>query len=159
MELYFPGEGRLEYAWVTPRLAVGPAIFTPENMMRLAAKGVTHVLNLETEFDDSKITGTTGIVAHWLPQPDDLRPKPPQWFEQGVGFVEEALSRDGSRVYIHCLAGIQRGPMMMLAYLCTTGMEMNDAIHLVASARPEANFPLVYLRSIQLFLRERKSPG
>ncbi len=155
MELYFPGEGRLEYAWVTPRLAVGPAIVTVENMMRLAAGGVTHVLNVETEFDDSRITGNTGITVRWLPQPDDLRPKPPEWFEQGVGFVEEALSREGSRVYVHCLAGIQRSPMMLLAYLCATGMELDKAMDAIMSARPEANFPLAYLHSVKQFLRGR----
>jgi len=158
MELYFPGEGRLEYAWVTPRLAVGPAIVTVENMLRLSAGGVTHVLSLETDFDDSTIAGNTGISVRWLPQPDDLRPKPLEWFSQGVGFVEEALEADGSRVYVHCLAGIQRSPMMLLAYLCAAGMEMNKAIDLIMSARPEANFPLVYIQSVQQFLRERKPP-
>src|SRR5258706_7043279 len=134
MELYFPGEERLEYAWVTPRLAVGTAIASLENMLRLAATDVTHVLSLETEFDDPKITGNTGIIVRWLPQPDDLRPKPPEWFAQGVSFLEEALSRNESKVYVHCLAGIQRSPLMILAYLCATGMEMSKAMDLVTSA-------------------------
>src|SRR5947209_12370731 len=96
----------LQYAWVTPRLAVGSAIFSDENMKRLAAEGVTHVLCLESDFNDQSIAGATGITVCWLPQPDDLRPKPPQWFEQGVKFIEEALRRDGTKVYVHCLGGI-----------------------------------------------------
>ena len=156
MELYFPGEAHLEYAWVTPRLAVGPAIMTPENMRRLAAAGVTHVLGLESDFDDNTITGNTGMIVRWLPQLDDLRPKPPEWFEQGVSFVEEALHREGSRVYVHCLAGIQRGPMMVLACLGATGMELVEAMNLIKSVRPGVNFPLPYVLSVQQFLKARK---
>lgn len=156
MELYFPGEGRLEYAWVTSRLAVGSAIMTLHNMRRLASMGVTHVLNVETDFDDSTITGLTGINVLWLPQPDDMRRKPPEWFEQGVSFVEEALTSEESRVYVHCLAGIQRSPMMVLAYLGATGMELGEAVDLIKSVRPAASFPAPYLSSVQEFLKARK---
>lgn len=146
----------MEYAWVTSRLAVGTAITTANNMRQLAAQGVTHVLNVETDFDDSTITGATGITVRWLPQPDDLRRKPPEWFEQGVSFLEEALNSEESKVYVHCLAGIQRSPMMVLAYLGATGMEVVEAVELIKSVRPVVNFPAPYLASVQQFLRERK---
>jgi len=156
MELYFPGEERMEYSWVTPRLAVGRTIASVKNMWRLAADRVTHVLSLETEFDDSQITDQTGITVCWLPQPDDLQRKPPEWFEQGVSFLDEALSLEGTRAYVHCLAGIQRSPMMVLAYLTASGMELGEAIALIQRARPVAQFPTPYLLSVQQFLRERK---
>lgn len=156
MELYFPGEERLEYDWITPRLAVGTAIVNVKNMWRLAADRVTHILSLETEFDDSRIIDQTGITVCWLPQPDDLRHKPPEWFEQGVSFLDEALSREGTRAYVHCLAGIQRSPMMALAYLGATGMELVEAVELIKSVRPVVNFPAPYIASVQQFIRERK---
>jgi len=156
MELYFPDDVRLDYAWVTPRLAVGTTIASTRNMWRLAADRVTHVLGLESDFDDNTIAANTGIIVRWLPQPDDLRPKPPEWFEQGVSFVEDALRKEGSRVYVHCLAGIQRSPLMVLACLGATDMELVEAMNTIKSVRPGVNFPMPYVLSVQQFLKDRK---
>lgn len=144
------------YTWVTPRLALGRTIADVKNMWRLAADRVTHVLDLENDFNDSAIVGETGIIVCWLPQPDDLRSKPPEWFDRGVSFLHQALSLEGTRAYIHCVGGIQRSPMMLLAYLASTGMDLDDAMALIQRARPEASFPRPYLTSVQQFLRDRK---
>lgn len=146
-------ENPLDYDWVTPRVAVGTAITNEGNMGLLAADGVTHVLDLEHDFNDKAIVGGTGIVVRWLPQPDDFRPKPPEWFEQGVDFISQALSREDTRVYVHCLAGIQRSPTMLMAYFLAQGMSLDEAIGLIRAARPVVQLPGPYLRSVQNFLQ------
>ena len=155
MDLFIPDP--LDYAWVTPRLAVGTAISSDENMQQLAADGVTHVLGLEHDFNDHTIVGDTPITVCWLPQPDDFRPKPPEWFEQGVTFIKEALSKDGTRVYVHCLAGIQRSPTMVMAFLGAEGMPLDKAVSLIRGVRPVAQLPGPYFQSVERFLQQRSA--
>src|SRR3954462_10009239 len=58
--------------WITGRIAIGGLIGTVENMELLCAAGVTHVLNLQAEFDDRTIRGKTGIDVTWVPIPNEL---------------------------------------------------------------------------------------
>ncbi len=51
-----------------------------------------------------------------------------------------ALLSNGHRAYVHCTAGINRGPLVVLAYLTfVEGMATDDAIALIHKARPEAS--------------------
>ena len=48
------------------------------------------------------------------------------------------LLRQGHRVYVHCTAGINRSPLVVLAYLTLVeGMSLEEAITLLLHARPE----------------------
>ncbi len=51
-----------------------------------------------------------------------------------------SLLSDGHRTYVHCTAGINRAPLVVLAYLTfVEGMAIDDAIALIHEARREAS--------------------
>lgn len=57
---------------------------------------------------------------------------------QAVANLSELL-RDGHRTYVHCTAGINRAPLVVLGYLTfTEGRSVPDAIGLIQRGRPEA---------------------
>jgi len=66
----------------------------------------------------------------------------------------EALDQPGTKLFIHCAAGVHRAPMMALALLGALGWKLTDAIRLIESRRPQADFADVYVRSVQRFLQE-----
>ncbi len=142
----------LDYDWVTDRLAVGGAIWTRRNMQLLAAAGITHVVNMQLEFNDSQISDGTGVSVLWNPCDDDFLEKPPELFRQGVEFALHAYQEPGSRIYFHCSAGVHRGPMMLLAFLSAQDMSMDEAVALIRTKRPGADFPAVYRNSVERFL-------
>lgn len=146
------GEPQLDYDWVTDRLAVGAGIWTRRNMELLAREGITHVVDMQAEFDDSLIAHGTGIQVLWNPCDDDFEEKPPHLLKRGVEFADAALRASNSRLFFHCSAGVHRGPMMLLACLAAGGMEMTPAMDLIRQARPQADFPDVYRRSVVRFL-------
>ena len=61
------------------------------------------------------------IEVLWNAIDDDFQPKPPVVFQRGVEFAIEALDQPGTKLYIHCAAGVHRAPMMALALLCALG--------------------------------------
>ena len=50
---------RMDMTWVTDRIAVGGGIWVEEQMAEVAQAGVTHVIDMQIEFDDTR-TGRTG---------------------------------------------------------------------------------------------------
>lgn len=53
----------------------------------------------------------------------------------GIQFIQDEVDR-GGKVYIHCRLGEGRGPTMMIAYLISTGLTVEDAFKLVQNVRP-----------------------
>jgi protein-tyrosine phosphatase len=144
----------LDYHFVTERLAVGGAIRTPENMRELVTAGFTHVVNVQKEFDDSAIQDGSGMQVLWNGCEDDFLPKPSAWFWTGVRFALEALAEPDTKVLFHCAAGIHRSPLMLLAVLRVLGYERRQAMDMISDARPQANFPPIYIMSVEDFMRE-----
>ncbi len=146
------GASRMDMSWVTGRIAVGGGIWTEDNMAAVSRAGVTHIIDMQIEFDDSKLAAPHAIAVLWNPIDDDFQPKPPEIFERGVEFATEALSREGTKVFIHCAAGVHRAPMMTLAVLCSMGWTPEAAQDLIEKERPVVDFADVYLRSVERFL-------
>jgi protein-tyrosine phosphatase len=145
----------MDMTWVTGRIAVGGGIWTPENMAQVARAGVTHILDMQIEFDDTALAAPHGITVLWNPIDDDFRPKPPEVFERGVEFALEALDEEGSRLFVHCAAGVHRAPMMTLAILCSLSWNLVDAVRLIETRRPVVDFADVYVNSVKEFLLEQ----
>lgn len=145
----------LDYNWVNERLAVGGEVNGREEMDTLRKAGVTHVINLQAESPPlADPEGTDGIEVLWLPIYDDFLPKPPDVFKRGVEFALDALSRPGTKVLVHCAAGVHRGPMMMYAILRALGLPETQAQEIIKRARPQANFLQVYVESVEEFIRD-----
>ena len=142
----------MDMTWVTGRIAVGGGIWNEENMAAVAQAGISHVIDMQIEFDDTPLAHPFGVEVLWNPIDDDFLPKPAEVFQRGVEFAIEALDQPGTKLYIHCAAGVHRAPMMTLALLCALGWKLNDAIRLIEMRRPQADFADVYVRSVEKFL-------
>lgn len=137
------------------RLAVGGGIWTAAAMAALARHGFTHILNLQVEFDDSDLAAAAGVESLWNPTDDDLAPKPPEFFERCVRYALPALSQSDTCLYVHCAAGLHRGPLAAAAVLCGLGYSPEAAVRLVTSRRAGADFPPPYLESLLDWLEAR----
>ncbi len=143
----------MDITWLTDRIAVGGAIWRLDNMTELTRLGVTHVINMQSEFDDTPLAESCGVDILWNAIDDDFLPKPPEVFSRGVEFATNALRQESSKLYIHCAAGVHRAPMMTLALLCAQGMQLLEAVNLIEGRRPVAEFPDVYLESVRGYLK------
>jgi len=146
----------MDITWVTDRIAVGGGIWTASNMAAVSRAGITHIIDMQIEFDDTPLAEPHGIVVCWNPVDDDFEPKPPDVFARGVEFALAALKENGAKLFVHCAAGVHRAPMMTLALLGVMGWTVEDAMDLIEKLRPAADFAEVYVRSVERFLNGRR---
>jgi len=145
----------MDMTWVTERIALGGGIWTADNMAKVAREGVTHIIDMQIEFDDTPLGAEHGIEVLWNPTDDDFEPKPAALFQRGVQFAKAALDEPGTKLFIHCAAGVHRAPMMALALLGSMGWRLESAKDLIEGRRLVADFADVYVRSVEEFLDGR----
>ncbi len=143
----------MDMTWVTDRIAVGGGIWNDENMAALVKHGVTHIINMQIEFDDRPLAQGYPVQVLHNPTDDDFLPKPPQLFQNGVQFALEALDAPESKVYIHCAAGVHRAPMMTLAILRVLGWPLEKAKEQILQQRYVVDFADVYVESVEDFVK------
>ena len=143
----------MDMTWVTDRIAVGGGIWNEVKMIEVVDQGVTHIINMQIEFDDRHLGVPYGIRILWNPTEDDFQFKPPELFERGVEFALEALEHPNAKVFIHCAAGVHRAPMMTLAIMRAMGWELSEAKKLIQRRRPVVDFADVYVRSVEEFMK------
>src|SRR5580658_2218104 len=142
----------MDITWLTDRIAVGGGIWNSDNMAKVAQAGITHIIDMQIEFDDTELGLEHGIEVLWNPTDDDFEAKPAELFRRGVDFALAALEGRDAKVFIHCAAGVHRAPMMALALLGSMGWTLEDAMHLIEGRRAVADFADVYVRSVEEFL-------
>jgi len=142
----------MDITWLTDRIAVGGGIWTSANMAKVAEAGITHVIDMQLEFDDTPLGLEHGVEVLWNPTDDDFELKPAELFRRGVKFTNAALEERDAKVFIHCAAGVHRAPMMALAVLGSMGWDLEDAMGLIEARRPVADFAEVYVESVKRFL-------
>ncbi len=159
----------MDITWETDRIAVGGGIWNAENMAAVARAGITHIIDMQIEFDDRPLAEPHGIAVCWNPVDDDFAPKRGDVFRRGVDFAPKgadvfargvefalpALEENETKLFIHCAAGVHRAPMMTLALLGVMGWTMEDAMRLIEGRRPAADFAEVYVQSVEKFLKGR----
>jgi protein-tyrosine phosphatase len=143
----------MDMTWVTERIAVGGGIWTDDKMQQVVREGVTHIIDMQIEFDDTEIAKPYGVKVLWNPTDDDFQPKPPGIFRRGVEFALAAFDEPEAKVYIHCAAGVHRAPMMTLAILRALGWSKPDAMRLITSQRYVADLAPVYVDSVERFMQ------
>ena len=143
----------MDMTWVTDRIAVGGGIWNSEKMSEVARAGISHIIDMQLEWDDTPLARPHGIRVLWNPTDDDFRPKPAELFQRGVDFALEALDDAESRVFIHCAAGVHRAPMMTLAVLRAIGFGLQDAMDMIQSRRQVVDFAYIYVQSVEDFMR------
>jgi protein-tyrosine phosphatase len=146
----------MDMTWVTDRIAVGGGIWNADNMAAVARAGITHIIDMQIEFDDTPLAGAHRIAVCWNPVDDDFEAKPAKVFERGVEFALAALEEDGAKLFVHCAAGVHRAPMMTLALLGVMGWPVEAAMEMIEGKRPVADFAEVYVESVRKFLNGRE---
>jgi protein-tyrosine phosphatase len=100
---------------------------------RLQRWGVGALVNVRVEWDDRRLGIRTPHYL-WLPAVDGT-PLSVERLAEGVAFIAEQLAA-GRGVYIHCAAGLGRGPMMAAAFFVARGLHTEEAIAFVGARRP-----------------------
>ncbi len=144
----------MDMTWVTDRIAVGGGIWTKQNMVEVVQMGVTHIVDMQIEFDDTSLAEDQPVSVLWNPTDDDFQTKPPELLQRGVEFALDALEQPESKVYIHCAAGVHRAPMMTLAVMCALGWKIDEAMALIVTKRPVVDFADVYVESVKTYVQE-----
>ena len=144
----------MDMTWVTDRIAVGGGIWNDDNMAELVRVGVTHIINMQIEFDDRPLARGYPVTVLHNPTDDDFQIKPPQLFQSGVEFALGALDEPENKVYIHCAAGVHRAPMMTLAVMRVLGWPLEEAKDLIQTRRYVVDWADVYVESVEEFVRD-----
>jgi hypothetical protein len=132
----------MDMTWVTDRIAVGGGIWIDDKMIEVVRAGITHIIDMQLEFDDTRLAEPYGVQVLWNPTDDDFQPKPPELFQRGVDFALAALDDPEARLFIHCAAGVHRAPM-----------------RLIESRRAVVDFATVYVDSVEDFMRSYSAAG
>lgn len=133
-----------DYDWLNRRVAIGGAINTLYDARKIAADGITRVLNLRTSQDEVEFVQKVGMEYVSNPTSDDSKgdpdevSKPPTWFATSYGIIISALEQPGGRILIHCQEGLNRAPSTAYFWLRALGWSKDDAAKCVAEARPKA---------------------
>jgi len=149
----------MDMTWIADRIAIGGGIWNDEKMIEVVRAGVTHIIDMQIEFDDTRLAAPYDIKVFWNPTDDDFQLKPPELFRHGVDFALAALDHPESKVFIHCAAGVHRAPMMALAVLRALGFGLQDAMDVIQARRPVVDFADVYVASVEDFIRTYTAVG
>jgi len=144
----------MDITWITPQLGLGGGIWNDAKMAKLVETGITHVINMQTEFDDRPLAEPYGVDVCWNATEDDFQPKSPEFLKRGVDFALEALREEDSKIYIHCAAGVHRAPMMTLAVMGAMGYDLKKAQTTIQELRPVVEWAPVYVASVERFVKE-----
>ena len=138
---------KITLSWdrVTPNILVGSYPDSPESISFLKDDlGVTGVLNLQSDADlyqrgirwDLLWRAYVGRSMEVIRVPIvDLRPAD---LEKNLSEAVDALTsllRRHEQVYVHCNVGINRSPTTIIAYLVSTGLNLEEAEHQVRQGR------------------------
>lgn len=126
----------------------------PTTIAQLREHGVTHVLDLRSEWSNAPEWIEGGLPAanyRHAPIVDSWGHIPSEeWFADVEAFVERFWldSYEGDRLYVHCHMGINRGPSAAMLALLTVDpyMTVMDAFMTVRRARPIAG--MVYAEAV-----------
>jgi hypothetical protein len=146
----------IDITWISDRIGVGGGIWNADNMAAASRAGITHIIDMQIEFDDTPLAAPFEISVCWNPVDDDFEPKPAAVFKRGVDFALAALKQDETKLFVHCAAGVHRAPMMALALLGVLGWTVEDAMEMIERKRPVADFADVYVQSVERFLNGRE---
>lgn len=117
---------------ITPQLHLGPQ-YQRRGWPRLAARGITAVVNLRIEFDDNHAAIAPARYLY-LPTINDETPTLEQ-LGKGVDFITAEIGRGGG-VYVHCRSGVGRAATLAAAYLVSTGLAPGQAWVRIRQVRP-----------------------
>jgi len=127
-----------DFAIITARVATGAAVTSAADVQQLLAAGVTHILDVTSDEDDTQWLSGFGVPYLYNPTPDDGAQKPASWWQASLAFAAGASGTLGTCVYAHCSAGVNRGPSTAYAILrACAGLDATLARELIVAVRPQ----------------------
>jgi len=151
---------------IPDRLWVGSYV-RPEDVRFLRQMEITSVVNLQSDRDLSvyginikklvKAFSQADIELRRIPTPDFDKQALADNLPQAVEELEKALAPRWARVYVHCSAGVNRGPTLAAAYLIKQeAMSAQEAYDFLV-ARRDCNPYLEVLKGYEAFV-QRSNP-
>lgn len=130
---------QLRLSWVLRgRLALGPAPRRPADLNRLASAGIRSVLSLCAEAEVPPLAGLAQrFHCRRLVLPDHRagRAPRPAELEQALALLAVLLAE--GPVYVHCDAGVERSPLLCVAWLMRQrGLSLLDALDYLMRVHP-----------------------
>jgi protein-tyrosine phosphatase/Fe-S-cluster containining protein len=120
--------------WITPKLAVGHAPMSYDDLESLKNKGIDAILNLCGEYCDlHDIEHDYGFDVYYLPIPDESIPDTRD-LEKALAWLDEAIYL-GKSVLVHCRFGIGRTGTLVTAYLLRRGLGLKSAAKLLKQSQ------------------------
>lgn len=123
-------ETGLSLSWILPgKLATGAL---PTNSSSLHAQGIKAVLSL-CAAEEGPLAADIPTAFRWtryvLPDSHYNQALQVDQLENAIDKLHAYVSQ-GEPVYVHCLGGIERSPLVCMGYLCKyKGMEIPEALH------------------------------
>ena len=115
----------LEPKQITSRIYQGGWLM-PRDIPELVRIGITHLLNLDHPYEDSR----PFIEANLTPRNVYIRDAclmTPQLMRDALAVVDETLAVPEHVIYIHCNEGVSRSPTITWLYLIQTGLSPEEA--------------------------------
>ena len=135
------------FSRVHPYLWVGGQQYR-RGVETLYRQGIRAVLNMRKHPDDREFDRIPNEVDYlWLPTTDHHPPEVPAIL-QGINFIQDHID-NGEDVYVHCRAGVGRGPTMAAYYLVSTGMTPTEAWATIRKSRPFIFPTVLQIQSVQ----------
>ena len=116
----------MDYNQILPKLFVGAHPNNADDIDELKSAGITAVLNLQSDDDFQYLgIGWSRLHAHYFALGMEVRRVPVQDFNdddlrnklpQAVQTLSELLE-GGHTVFVHCSAGVNRSPSVIIGYL------------------------------------------
>ncbi len=129
---YYSGLPFLSHSEITPQLYLGGQYYK-QALHKINTIGITAIVSMRHR-PIAKIHGFEHLKSLHLSTPD-LHAPSIENLMKGIAFIKKEIE-SGGKVYVHCHLGEGRGPTMVLAYLMSTGLLLEDAISLVKKTRP-----------------------
>jgi protein-tyrosine phosphatase len=143
----------MRYSQITPSIYLGGQ-YSLKSVKVLKKRGVTAVVNMRInsihKIVDEDISWLK--ILH-LPTVDLTAPSIDN-LNKGIKFIQKELEV-GGKVYVHCRQGEGRGPTMVLAYLISTGILLEDALAEVQKVRSFAKPTEEQMKQLRLLEKQR----
>lgn len=140
------GAPTLSRSTITPHLFLGGQYYR-HGISVLKNRGVTAIVNMRLS---ERYIPDLGQLKYLHLPTKDRHPPTIEQLQKGVAFITEEIAQNG-KVYIHCAYGETRGPTMVIAYLVSTGMTVEDALLEVKKVRSFANPTQIQLQQLYAF--------
>lgn len=143
---YWTGLPTMKYSQITPNLYLGGQ-YSLRAIKTLKKRGITAVVNMRMRSVHSSAQKKVPFTILHLPTPDLTAPSIPD-LQKGITFIDSEIEK-GGRVYVHCRQGEGRGPTMVIAYLISQGLILEDALQEVQRIRSFARPTKVQIKQLE----------